>query len=248
MPEETVTPPGNAPLIEGLDPSWNALVEYVPEDKRGEFANGLKERVSSYSALEPWKEFASQGITPELAKTSVDLYNIIERNPREVYETIGKHLNITPAQAKEVVQDLQDEVDEGDEDDPRIQRLQQQVDTLAQIALAKNQQELQSKAQEEANAKLEAELSAAKKKYGDDIPDEHLLMRMMHMNMSADEAAKDYRAHEEKIRARRPAPWVMGGSGNTVPNQKIDPTKLSGQDTRNLVAQMFQHAAAENKR
>lgn len=238
----------NVPLIEGLGPEWNDIVGAIPEEQRAVIAPKLKERITSYESLKPWEDFAKQGVTPELARTSIDLYKVIENNPREVYETIGKHLNITPAQAQQAVEEMQEEIDEGDDDDPRIKKLQQQVDTLAQIALTKNQQEIQAKAQADADAKLEQEIVAVKKKYGDDIPEKHIIMRMLHLDMTAEQAAQDYIKEVEDIRSRRPAPWVLGGSGNAVPNKQIDPTKLSGQETRNVVAQMFQHAAAENKR
>jgi hypothetical protein len=132
------TPPGDSPLIEGLDSSWNDIVNYIPEDKRAEFAPKFKERVQSYEALKPWEEFQKSGITPDHAGTALNLFSVIENNPREVYETIGKHLNITPQQAKEVVKEVEKEIDSGN-DDPRLATLQQQVDTLAQIALANKQ-------------------------------------------------------------------------------------------------------------
>lgn len=245
QPSGEPTPPGNAPLIEGLDPSWNALVEYVPEDKRGEFASGLKERVTSYESLKPWQEFASKGITPDKVNTAVTLYDIIERNPREVYDTLAQHLNITPAQAQQGMQQMQEEIDEGDPEDPRIQELQHKVDTLSQIMLAEHQQKTQAQAAQEADKKIQSEIEAAQKKYGD-IPEEQLLMRMAQMDMTADQAAQDYLKFVENIQKRRPAPWVLGAGGQ-IPQKNIDVTKLSGAETRNLVAQQIAAAAAENK-
>jgi hypothetical protein len=230
------TPPGDVPLYEGLGSEWNDIVGAFPEDKRAELAPKLKERISSYEVLEPWKDFHSKGIKPEQVNNALNLYNFIETNPRDVYEAIGQSLNITPAQAEKVVEQLED----ADQDDPRIAALQQQVETLAQITLAERQQSTQQKLAAEQDAKIEAEINAVKQKYGD-IDEEEILMRMAHKDISADEAAQEYLGKVSEIQKRRPAPFVLGGGG-TVPNKQIDPTKLSSADTKSVVAQMMEHA------
>lgn len=230
-------PPGDAPLFEGLGSEWNDIVGAFPEDRRAELAPKLKERLSPYEALEPWKDFHSKGIKPEQVNNALNLYNFIETNPRDVYEAIGQSLNITPAQAEKVVEEL----DNADQDDPRIAALQHKVDTLAQITLAERQQVTQQKIAEEQDRKIEAEINEVKKKYGD-IDEDEILMRMAHKGMTADEAAQEYMGRVSEIQKRRPAPFVLGGGG-TVPNKQLDPTKLSGADTKSLVAQMMDHAA-----
>jgi hypothetical protein len=234
------TPPGDSPLIEGLDSSWNDIVNYIPEDKRAEFAPKFKERVQSYEALKPWEEFQKSGITPDHAGTALNLFSVIENNPREVYETIGKHLNITPQQAKEVVKEVEKEIDSGN-DDPRLATLQQQVDTLAQIALANKQMSEEQQRAAEQDAKIEEEINGIKTKYGSDVPEDEILMRMLHKNMSAEEAYAEYSGRVSEIQKRRPAPVIMG-AGGSVPNRGIDVKKLDNEGTKNLVAQMIQHA------
>jgi hypothetical protein len=246
QPEGAPTPQdSNVPLIEGLGPEWNDIVGAIPEDQRATLAPKLKERISSYESLKPWQEIAQQGVDPVFARTALDVYRAIEHNPRDVYETIGQHLGITPAQAQQGVEQMQQEINDGDPEDPRIQELQAKVDTLSNIMLAQHQQETQAAAAAEADKKIAAEISAVQKKYGD-IPEEQLLMRMMHMDMTAEQAAQDYVKFVESIQKRRPAPFVLGGAG-TIPNRQIDPTKMTGPETRNVVAQMMAQAAAENK-
>lgn len=239
------TPPGDMPLYEGLDSSWNDIVGAFPEDKRGELAPLLKQRVESvssqYEPLKQWEEFNKSGITPDQVKNGLTLFNMIESDPRGVYETIGKHLGITPQQAQQVVEEIED----GDEDDPRIAALQQQVETLAQITLTERQQAIAAKQAEEDNATLDRELKQLKAKVGD-FPEEEILMRMAHKNLSAEKAYEEYSKFAEDIRSRRPAPFVLG-SGGTIPNRTIDPTKLNGNDTRSLVAQMMDNAMRERK-
>lgn len=234
------TPPGDSPLFEGLDASWNDIVGAFPEDRRSELAPKLKERISSYEDLKPWGEFSKNGVSPDQASTALNLYNIIETNPREVYDTIGKHLGITAKQAEEVV----DELEDADSDDPRIAALQQQVETLAQIALAQRQQTSAEQQAAEQDAKLNKEIEDIQKKYGKDIPEDEILMRMLHKNMTAEQAYQEYSGRVSDIQKRRAAPFVMGGGG-TVPNRAIDPVKLDSKDTKSLVAQMMQHANSE---
>jgi hypothetical protein len=66
-------------------------------------------------------------------------------------------------------------------------------------------------------------------------------MRMLHKNMSAEEAYAEYSGRVSEIQKRRPAPVIMG-AGGSVPNRGIDVKKLDNEGTKNLVAQMIQHA------
>lgn len=242
---EEVVPPGNAPLVEGLGSEWNDFVSAFPEDKRGELGSKLKERISSYEPLKQYEDFHKSGVAPEQISNALNLYSIVENNPRQVYDLIGQSLGITPQQAKELVED---EIEENEEEDPRFAKLsslEKQVETMAAIMLAQNQQEQQSAAQQEADKQLETELSGLRKKFGD-FDEEQVVMRMLHKGLSAEQAYQEYTQYEAKVRERRPAPMLMGGGG-TVPNRAIDPTKLNTSDTKALVAQMMAHGNAQNK-
>lgn len=233
------TPPGDVPLVEGLGSEWNEFVSAFPEDKRAELGPKLKERVSGYESLEPWREFQKSGITPEHADTAINLFSLIENDPKQVYEAIGNHLGITPAQVKEAVKELEEVSD----DDPRVATLQQQVDTLTQIMLAQRQMTAQEQQAAEQDQALNEELEGIKKKYGD-VPEDEILMRMLHKNMTAEQAYEEYTGRVSEIQKRRPAPMIMG-SGGVVPNRAIDVKKLDNAQTKSLVAQMLDHANAE---
>lgn len=236
-------PPGDIPLIEGLGPEWNDIVSAIPEEQRATLGPVLKERISAFEPLKQWEDLHRSGITPQQAGTALDTIKYIESNPRDVYDAIAKHLNITPAQAQE----LEKELDEADSSDPRVARLQETVETLTQIALAQRQQTTQEKLAEQAEKEIDAELAAVKKKYGDHIPDEEIIMRMVHKNISAEDAFKEADSYANEVRRRRPAPYVMGANG-TIPNRAIDPTKLDSKGTKDVVAQMLDHANSERNR
>jgi hypothetical protein len=240
-------PPGdNVPLYEGLDPSWNDVVNAFPEDKRAELAPILKSRVSEiesrYEPLKQYEDFAKSGISPEQMSTALSVYSTIENNPKMVYETLANHLGITNAQAQQVVEEVQ----QGDEDDPRIATMQRQIDTLMQIKLAEHQQNTQAQQQAEQDAAIDRELKTLQKKYGD-FDEEQILMRMLHKNISAEEAYKEYDKMISDLRRTRPAPMIMG-QGGQIPRNGIDPTKLSPQDTKAYVANMLAQANHEKNK
>lgn len=233
------TPPGNTPLYDGLGAEWNDIVGAFPEDKRGELAPKLKERIDNYSSLEPWRDFQKSGITPEQATQALDIYKTIESNPRYVYDAIARHLGISNQEAKEVVQ----QVEQASEEDPtnaEIARLKQQIETMSQIMIAENQQRNQSREQEAADQKLESDLAGLKKKYGD-FDEQQIVMRMLHLDMTPEQAYQDYNGMVSQIRQTRPSPSLLG-AGGTAPRQGLDVTKLERPDTRKLVAQMLENS------
>lgn len=233
------TPPGDLPLIEGLGPEWNDIVSAFPEDRRSELAPKLKERISGYTELEGWRDLQNSKITPDQASVALNLMSTIENNPRQIYDTIGQYLGITPQQAEQIVE----QIEEGDEDDPRIKTLQDQVNTMVQIQLAERNMAEQKRMAAEQDQALESELGSLKKKYGD-VDEREVVMRMLHLNMTAEQAYQDYTGRDAEIMKRRPSPFVMGSGGN-IPSRQVDVTKLDGKDTRNIVAQMIQHANNE---
>lgn len=242
------TPPGDMPLYEGLPSEWNDIVGAFPEDKRGELAPLLKSRLDAqakqYEPLKQWEQFSNSGLSPEQVSTAINIQRAVETNPQGVYEAIGKSLGISPQQAKEVVEEVDNQIESGN-DDPRLATMQKQLNTMAEILLGNHQQDLQSKQAAEADAWLEKQMGDLKKKYGD-VNEREIIMRMSHMDMSAEEAYQDYTNMVSELRRSRPSPMIMG-NGGMVPRNTIDPTKLDSAGTKNLVAQMLEHAAQESK-
>lgn len=232
--------PNDSPLYDGLDSSWNDVVSAFPEDRRDELAGALKSRIDAYEPLKQWEDFTKSGITPDQAGQALNVYSTIENDPRRVYEAIGKHLGITPQQVQDV---MEEEIDE--DDDPRLAALQKQVEIMSQIMVTEKQQSAQAQLAQQAEASIDKDLDGLKKKYGD-IDEDEIITRMLYKNMTPEEAYTDYNNKFAQIRARRPSPLVLGGGGQ-VPQRSIDPTKLDSKDTKNLVAQILQHANEQAK-
>lgn len=235
------TPPGDMPLFEGLGTEWNDIVGAIPEDRRAELAPKIKERLSAYEPLKQYEDFQKSGISPDQIGTALNIFTMIENEPRKIYEAIGQHLGITPQQAKEAVEEMEQTTDG---EDPRLKTMQQQIDTLAQIAIAQKQMTVQERQAAEQDAAIEKDMNDLRKKYGDEVDEEEILMRMLHKDMTAEQAFQDYSGKVTAIRQKRPSPMIIGGGG-TVPPRQIDPRKLDSVQTKNLVAQMFEHANNE---
>jgi hypothetical protein len=242
------TPPGDSPLFEGVPSEWNDIISAIPEDQRATFGPKIKERISSYEPLKQWERFSQAGITPDLADVALKVYDVIEKDPRSVYDTLATHLGITPEQAKEVVKEVekQQPANSGVQDDPRLSTMEQQLQTIAQVMLTQREQSVQQQQAQEADRALENEISSLKKKYGD-INEEQIVMRMVHKDISAEQAYQEYAAMVSDIQKRRPAPFVLG-SGGQIPQNSIDPTKLSQSDTTKLVAQMMAQGNEESRK
>lgn len=243
MQPEEVTPPGNAPLFEGLDAEWNDIVGALPEDKRAELAPKLKERLDSYTPLKQWDDFNKSGVTVEQVQNALNLSSVVENHPRQVYDKIAEYLGITPQQAQEVVEEVEEAEADGD---PRFDAMKKQIDVLSQIILNEKQAQTQAQMSAKADAEIDREIGGVKKKYGNDVDEDQILMRMASRGMTAEQAYLDYTKRDSDIRSRRPAPTLLG-TGQAVPRQPVDYTKMSSEDTRKWVAQMVEHDRQESK-
>lgn len=237
------TPPANTPLFEGLDPSWNDIVSAFPEDKRGELAPLLKSKLDEYEPLKQWEDYSKSGLNKEHVDSALNIMSIIENDPKQVYELLQKHLGLTPQEAQQAVDDV---IENSDGEDPRWTRMEQQLNTLSQIMLGNHQQTLAQQQQAAADAAIQKDLDGLKAKYGN-VDEAQVVMRMLHLDMSPEEAYQDYTKRDAEIIRRRPSPMLMPSNGNAIPNKQIDVRKLDGRGTRDLVAQMFEHDKQERR-
>lgn len=233
----------------GQNPAWNDVLSVIPEQfhsvvtphfqKWDQSAQSQIEKANSSAAqYEPYKAFIEHGIDPGELENGLRLMYEINNNPQNVWNALGKAYGLS-VEAGNAEEDDEEESDSTQQfQDPRFGELQQGIELVSQIIL-NEQQEKQNAAED---AKLEAELSALKEKHGD--YDENYVMAMMLNGSTAEEAVQAFTDLRNNLLQNNPrpfAPHVMGnsGGGSGVPSQAIDPTKLSGKDTRNLVAQML---------
>lgn len=241
------TPPGdNVPLYEGLDPSWNDFVSVIPEEKRADFASKVSSIHQQYEPLKQWEDFSKSGITPEHASTALSIYSMVENQPQKIYEELGKYLGISPQAAQQVAETVQQNNNSDDDEiDPRIATMQQQLETLMQIKVAEHNQAQEAQRRAEAEAAIESEWKALKKKHPEitERDEGEIFMRASQKDLNLEQAYNDYLNFLSEVRRGRPTPMVMG-AGGSMPAPGIDVKKLDTAGTKAIVAQML---AASNQ-
>lgn len=233
----------------GLNPAWNDVLSVLPEQFHSvvtphfqKWDSAANQRVEAANAslkdFENYKPFVEHGITQEELEQGLRLMFEVNNNPQNVWDALGKAYKFGQTPGTGTVE----EVDEDDDtpigvEDPRFSQLQQGLELVSQIVL--NDAKAKQAAQED--NKLTQELDGLKSKYGE-YDEDYVLTKMLN-GASAEDAIKAYQQIIGSI--NKPfAPNVLGnsGSGSGLPSNAIDPTKLSGKETRNLVAQMLEAA------
>lgn len=158
-----------------------------------------------------------------------------------------------PSQA-ELKKEVQEDTEQVDPYDQKLQELAQQQQAIAQFLQNQQLQAQRQQADREADTWLESELSKLKDpKYGFDEGDIQEIVRIAAFQaqqtgqdpVSLDAAVAQYTALRDRIRTTpRPgqlAPRLPSGPGGGTPQQQaIDPSNLSKDQRRELVAQMLQ--------
>lgn len=245
---------GNGIEAPGPNPAWNDVLGVLPEQfhetvtphfqKWDQAAQQRIEQANSQvKQFEPYKPFVENGISPEDLEQGMQLMYQLNTNPQAVYNALAEAYGYNSPEASQE--------EEGEEDDaqnfqdPRFDDLQQGLDLVAQTILQQQQQKLE----QEAEAQIDAELNSLKEKHPG-ISEEFALSLMVN-GFDSDAVGERWNAMTQNILQTNPRPFapnVMGSSsgGAGLPSQAIDPTKLGGKETRNLVVQMLNAANRES--
>ena len=238
--------------VPGPNPAWNDVLSVLPEQfhqvvtphfqKWDQAAQSKIEQANNaLKQFEDFKPFVEHGINREEIEQGLRIMWEINNNPENVYKALAEAYKFGQAP----VADPNTNADDDDDDDtpygidPEISsKLEQQegiLQAVAQIVL----NDAQAKEAAKADQALDNELSALKEAHGD--YDEDYVLTKMLSGMSGEDAVKSYQELVQRISPKPFAPNVLGANsgGSGVPSQAIDPTKLSGKETRNLVAQML---------
>lgn len=250
---------GGSDSTPGQNPAWNDVLSVIPEQFHSQVTphfqqwdqsaqSQIEKANSRVKEFEPYSQFAEHGIDPSELEQGLRLMYEINQNPKAVYDALAEAYNLTPGQIQEAIEGDDDEEDDSSQNfqDPRVDQLQQGIDLIGNIVL----QEQQAKITAQADAELDAELTQLRKDFGDF--DEQYVLAQMANGRTGKQAVEAFQSLTQTILQSNPrpfAPRVMGNSagGSGLPSQAIDPTKLSGKDTRALVAQMLAQAAQQNQ-
>lgn len=249
----------------GPNPSWGEVLSILPEQFHSvvtphfsQWDQAANSRIESIKAeYKDFDVFKEHGIGHEDLAQGIRLMNMINENPQEVYDSLAEHFKlgqpnpaVTPPVGKPGEED--DGTYTGDAsqyNDPRVDQLQQGVELMAQVFLEQQKNE----AAQAATSELDNDLAQIKEKHGE-FNEQHLLPYIhygLEQGLTVQKSAEAYFAMRDEMigahQAAKPfAPNLMGGSsGNGVglPSNATDVTKLSGNDTRQLVAEMLAREA-----
>lgn len=204
----------------------------------------------------PWKAFADQGIQPQQVQQAIAVVKQLNESPEQVFESLRSFLEREgrmPSQA-ELKKEVEEDTEEVDPRDEQLQTLAEQQRLIAEFLQNQQLQGQQQAAAQEADTWLEAEVSKLKDpKKGFDEADIKEIVRIAAFQAqqtgqdpdSLAAAEAQYVAMRDRIRTTpRPgqvAPRLPSGPGGGTPQQQaVDPSTLTKDQRRELVAQMLQ--------
>lgn len=242
----------------GPNPAWNDVLSVIPEQFHQvitphfqQWDQAAQAKIEAANAslkeYEAYKPFREHDISSQEIEQGLRLMYEINNNPENVYNALQNAYKF--GQAPSPVASAEGAGNEEDEEelgiDPEIAEKLSQHDGLLQAVSQIVLNEQQAKQNAAADAALDKEIEGLKSEHGD-FDEDYVLTKMLNGASGAD-AVKSYQALVQSITPKPFAPNVLGSSngGNGIPSNAIDPTKLSGKETRDLVAQMLAQAAKQ---
>lgn len=240
---------GNSP---GPNPAWSEVLDILPEQfhsvvtphfqKWDQSAQSRIEQANeSLKEFESYKPYIEHGISNEEIEQGLRLMYEINNNPQNVYSALADAYKFGQTPGAGTTPDAPEGGApnaplEGDPVNEEVNQLRQGLELVSKIVL----NDAQAKQAATADAELTREMDKLRTDFGE-YDDDYVLTKMMN-GMSGEDAVK---AYQKLVTPKSFAPNLLGsgGSGSGLPSNAIDPTKLSGKETRNLVAEMLAQAA-----
>ena len=263
-PELTTEAPQDHSTEEQANPFWGEVekltgpnVYQLIKPHLAKADTEARQRVEAVNqSYAPWKSFADQGIQPQQVQQAIAVVKQLNESPEQVFESLRSFLEREgrmPSQA-ELKQEVQDDTEEVDPRDEQLQALAEQQRLIAEFLQNQQLQGQQQAAAQEADTWLETEVSKLKDpKKGFDEADIKEIVRIAAFQAqqtgqdpdSLAAAEAQYIAMRDRIRTTpRPgqvAPRLPSGPGGGAPQQQaVDPSTLTKDQRRELVAQMLQ--------
>lgn len=263
-PELTTEEPQDHSTEEQANPFWGEVekltgpnVYQLIKPHLAKADTEARQRVEAVNqSYAPWKAFADQGIQPQQVQQAIAVVKQLNESPEQVFESLRSFLEREgrmPSQA-ELKQEVQEDTEEVDPRDEQLQTLAEQQRLIAEFLQNQQLQGQQQAAAQEADTWLETEVSKLKDpKKGFDEADIKEIVRIAAFQAqqtgqdpdSLAAAEAQYVAMRDRIRTTpRPgqvAPRLPSGPGGGTPQQQaVDPSTLTKDQRRELVAQMLQ--------
>jgi len=238
---------------ENQDSLANPFLSKIPDADRNVVAKYIKDWDAGvtrrfqqiHQQYAPYKDLGDI----ESIQGAMALQQMINEDPARVYELLGNFVNQGQEDQQQQQQQVQQYTDEFGEQLPQafVEKFTRMEGILESLAERFMQTEQQQQADLE-DRELDDYLGQLKERYGD-FDEDWVLSKMM-KGMDGEQAVQQYGKFVQdtinsRMSGKRPVP-VLGGGGS-VPTNGVDPTKLTRQQTQDLVAQMLADAAAQGQ-
>lgn len=257
QPAELGTDPVE-PTVEEVK-AWADILSDIPSDFvpviEPKVQKFYEEQESRYNELnskyEPYTAFEKDGVNAEDLQKALTFSSWVAQDPEAALKALADQLGYDFDENGDA-----DNVDDGDDDDdddedvdPRILELQAKLEQQGEVLQQFSQLEL-TKSQMAQEAKQQAELDvylSSLKEKEPDFFDEEMVLSFLANGRTGEEAIAKAKSFAEAAMNAAPstAPRVLG-SGSLPSNQR-PVTELTNSEVTDLVVQMAQRAAQENK-
>jgi len=237
----------------GGHPAFQEIYSVLPQEFHEKVSPVLKQWEQNvnnrfeqvHSKYGAWDPFIKQGVDPEQVGWAVNMLNMLEQNPREVYDRIGQYYQFNGPAAQQQQDPANGQGQQNQQvqnDDPYTERF---TATERQLRLMTDYlvQQREQQAQAEADRWLDEQMAAAEKKYGKF--DEKFVAAQMAGGLTIDQAVQAFQQLRQQWGAPPPPPLITGAGGG-IANMNTDVRKMNDQDTHNLAVQMVQSAFRQN--
>lgn len=240
----------------GINPAWNDLLETLPSSLHSQVTPHLQQWDKNYqegigkvhSQYEPYKPYLENNVPPEQLNYGLQLLDILENQPEQLYEALAEQFGNQQQQEEEYSQGLEEQQGQESQIDftqhPQWQQLEEMVNLIARNEVQRTEEQQN----QQQDAELEQEFNSAKEKHGD-FDENWVMVQLLSGNYnSVDEAAAGYKEFVNGLLAEqnRPTGPKVLGPGGSAANSQVNPAELGDKDRRNLVAQMLANAHQQN--
>lgn len=230
----------------GYNPAWSPLLEKIPTPFHEEIRPFLSDWDKNFNKVQsqyaPYKTFVDNQVAPESIENSLKLAQLINANPRLVYEQLGERFGFASGQGQNEVEETNEEDNEFSDGDftnplenpalkPYIERQEQMIAWVEQQEAQKQEFAIQQE--------IQNEWSQIESTHGSPIPQNVKTEMIKRAIFIADaenrepniiDGYNDYNRFVAQVRGQRAnntAPQVFSGNGG-VPST---PTGITGDMT-----------------
>lgn len=251
-----------------LSPAWNAVLEPLPQEFHKQITPKLQEWDNNFAKVQsdyaPYKPLLENNVKFEDVQKAFQLVDLINSNPRAVYDQLGQRFGFNSGQGQQQIEDNNEQEEQQDIGNPDGQfditkhpqfiALQNQVEQFNQFQQSQVQAYQRQQEEQRVQQEITNEFSALEAKVGtlkDDVKAE-IIRRAVAIgdargdgNFFIEEGYQDYANWVNRVRNSRAnanAPTVMPGNGGQ-PNQKKSLGRMSEDERVDAIAEMARKLA-----